>query len=132
MPGIDYRQLRRQVSMREVLSLIGFRPTWRRGPQLRGPCPIPGCCSSSSRPFSVHLTRQVYHCFACRSHGNALDLWAAVRRLSLHHAAIALCQAASLIPPRLPNRRQPSRVASRAPSRNHRPGALPPRKWLPF
>jgi DNA primase len=132
MPGIDYHQLRRQVSMREVLNLIGFRPTWRRGPQLRGPCPIPGCCSSSPRPFSVHLARQAYHCFACGSQGNALDLWAAARRLSLHQAAVALCQAASLIPPRLPNRRQSCRVASRAPSRNHCPGALPPRKWLPF
>lgn len=92
MPGIDYHQLRQQVSMREVLDLIGFHPSWRRGPQLRGRCPIPDCSSTLRRTFSVHLVRQVYHCFACRSHGNSLDLWAAVRRLPLHEAALDLCR----------------------------------------
>lgn len=124
MPGIDYHQVRQQVSMPRVLDLIGFQATWRRGPQLRGPCPIPGCCSSSRRVFSVHLTRQVYHCFACGSHGNPLDLWAAVRRQPLHTAAIDLCHAAALPPPWLPTssttpttyKRQP--VPFRAPFRN--------------
>ena len=99
MPGIDYRQLRQQITMREVLDLIGFQPTWRRGPQLRGACPIPGCSSASDRSFSVHLARQVYHCFACRSRGNALDLWAAVRGLSIHQAAVDLCRVTNLDPP---------------------------------
>jgi DNA primase len=124
MPGIDYHQLRRQIRMRQVLDLIGFRATWWRGPQLRGRCPIPGCCSNSGCSFSVHLTRQVYHCFACRSCGNALDLWAAVHSLSIHQAAVDLCRVANLDPPwltsfgaistrcRLPD------VPFRAPSRN--------------
>jgi|WetSurMetagenome_2_1015567.scaffolds.fasta_scaffold556532_1 DNA primase len=119
MPGIDYRRLRQLVSMTEVLELIGFRPARRRGSQLRGPCPIPGCPSTSEPDFSVHLDRQVYHCFGCHSHGNALDLWAAVRRLPLNPAALALCQAAHLIPPLLPTRRSPSRVPFRDSSRNH-------------
>jgi len=124
MPGIDYRQLRRQITMSRVLDLLGFQPTWQHGPQLRGPCPIPGCHSTSPRPFSAHLTRQIYHCFACRSHGNPLDLWAAVRSLPLHAAALDLCQAAHLVSPRLPASHlfpsldQSCRVASRAPSRN--------------
>jgi DNA primase len=103
MPGIDYRQLRRQISMDEVLALLGFQATGRRGDQLRGPCPIPGCRSPSQRPFSVHLTRQLYHCFACGSHGNPLDLWSAARQLPLHAAALDLCRAAALVPPRLPH-----------------------------
>jgi DNA primase len=119
MPGIDYRQLRRLVSMAQVLELIGFRATWRRGARLRGVCPIPGCPSRSGRAFSVHLERQLYHCFACRSHGNALDLWAAVRRLALHPAAVALCHAVDLIPPQLPAQRPSRRVAFRASPRNH-------------
>jgi DNA primase len=125
MPGIDYQQLRRQISMREVLDLIGFQPTSRRGLQLRGPCPIPGCYSASDRSFSVHLARQVYHCFACRRHGNALDLWAAFRRLSLPHAALDLCRIATIAPPWLPAAPitpptcQPRRVPLRAPLRNH-------------
>ena len=124
MPGIDYHQLRQQITMGEVLDLLAFRPIWRCGPQLRGPCPIPSCGSTSRRSFSVHLTRQVYRCFACRSHGNALDLWAAACDLPLHNAALALCQTADLILPWLtichlipaPRRSRP--VASRAPSRN--------------
>lgn len=124
MPGIDYHQLRQQVSMHGVLDLIGFQPSWCRGPQLRGRCPIPDCPSTSHRAFSVHLVRQVYHCFACRSHGNALDLWAAVRRLPLHEATLDLCRTFNLVPPRLPPPRlthvpdQPVFVAPRASSRN--------------
>ena len=105
MPGIDYPELRRQITMREVLDLIGFQPTSHRGPQLRGPCLIPSCPSTSDRSFSVHLTRQVYHCFACRSRGNALDLWAAVRGLPTYQAAVDLwhvtkCSIASRVPSR--------------------------------
>lgn len=124
MPGIDYQELRQQVSMTQVLDLIGFQPSWRRGPQLRGRCPIPDCPSTSRRTFSVHLVRQGYHCFACRSHGNALDLWAAVRRLPFHEAALDLCRTLNLVPPPLsasyliPAPSQPSHVAFRAPSRN--------------
>jgi DNA primase len=122
MPGIDYYRLRQQITMRQVLDLIGFQAAWRRGSQHRGRCPIPGC--HSSRSFSVHLGRQCYHCFGCHSHGNSLDLWAAVRRLPLHQAALDLCQHVHLPLPRLvsslpPMSRQSCRVPSRAPSRNH-------------
>jgi len=124
MPGIDYHQVRRQVSMTQVLDLLGFQATGRRGPQLRGACPIPGCCSTSNRTFSVHLTRQVYRCFACDSHGNPLDLWASVHSLPLHTATVDLCRTAGLPLPWLPNSSttstvsQPQSVPSRAPSRN--------------
>ncbi len=121
MSGIDYRELRRRITIREVLDLLGFQPTSRRGPQLRGPCPIPGCSSTSDRSFSVHLARQVYHCFACHSHGNALDLWAAVRGLPSYEAAMDLCQVMMLEPPRQPSSHPlPALrgVPSRAPLRN--------------
>jgi DNA primase len=123
MPGIDYQHLRRQIRMRQVLELIGFQATWQRGPQLRGRCPIPGC-STSRRSFSVHLTRQVYRCFACRSSGTVLDLWAKIYTLSIYQAAVDLCRVTNLDPPWLTTaspistaRRLPD-VASRAPSRN--------------
>jgi len=125
MPGIDFHQVRQQVSMTQVLDLIGFQATRRHGFQLRGPCPIPGCRSSSRRAFSVHLTRQVYHCFACGSHGNLLNLWAAVRRLPLHPATVDLCHTAGLPLPWLPNPSTTSTVSNprpvpfHAPSRNH-------------
>ncbi len=124
MPGIDYQQLRRKLYMRQVLDLIGFQVTWRRGPQLRGQCPIPGCRSASGRSFSVQLTRQVYHCFVCRSCGNVLDLWAAVYTLSIHQAALDLCRVTNLDPPwmttvsRISIPRRPPQVPFHAPSRN--------------
>ena len=85
---------------------------------------IPDCRCTSGRPFSVHLDRQVYHCFACHSHGNALDLWAAVRGLSLHDAASDLCHALNLDPPWLPartlslSRANHAQLHLAAPSRN--------------
>lgn len=118
MPGIDYHALRRQITMREVLELIGFRATSRQGPQLRGRCPLPGCGDPSARSFSVHLTRQIYRCFACGTHGNALDLWTAVTGLPLHPAAIALCRVLHRELPRLPASRRPHSIPFRAPSRN--------------
>jgi DNA primase len=124
MPSIDYQRLRQQITIREVLELIGFQATWRRGPQLRGACPIPGCCGTSGRSFSVHLTRHVYHCFTCHCHGNALELWAVIRGVSLYQAALDLCQLLNLDLPWQPAyylaqpTRQPSRVPFRAPSRN--------------
>lgn len=116
MPGIDYRRLHEQIAMAQVLDLIGFEPRWRRGPQVRGRCPIPGCQSTSGHPFSVHLDSQVYHCFACGSHGNPLDLWTAVCDLPIHRAALALCHAAQLTLPWLPL--QSTSVPRRAPRRN--------------
>ena len=92
MPGIDYHELRRQITMREVLDLLGFQPTSRRGAQLRGPCPIPGCSSTSDRSFSVHLARQVYHCFACHIPRQCLGPLGGSPRPADYEAAMDLCQ----------------------------------------
>jgi DNA primase len=92
MPAIDYRRARAVLPIAEVLALTGYTPRWRRGPQLRGPCPVHGSRSATSRVFAVHLGKNLYHCFRCGSGGNALDLWAALRRLPLHAAVIDLCQ----------------------------------------
>lgn len=87
---IDYQALRRRVSMERVLELIGYRPTSRHGPQLRGPCPFHTSNRSQPRCFSVHLTRGLFHCFDCGAHGNQLDLWSQLHHLSIHDAALDL------------------------------------------
>jgi DNA primase len=109
MPGIDYRELRARISMREVLALLHFEPTQVRGAQWRGPCPLHDLSDAKDTPrrrtttcFSVHLDKHVYRCFVCGSCGNQLDLWAAARHLSLYNAALDLCQAAQLTPSWLP------------------------------
>jgi DNA primase len=92
MPGIDYRQLRSLLSMKDVLDLLGWRPRTRRGEQLRGPCPLHGSASPTSRCFAVHLGKGVYHCFRCGAGGNALDLYAAATCQPLYAAAVQLCR----------------------------------------
>ena len=96
MPGIDFAAVRQRASLAAVLPLLGFQPTSVRGPQLRGPCPIHGSQSPRSRSLAVHLERGCYRCFGCGSQGNALDLWAAVHGLSLHAAAVNLCETLGL------------------------------------
>jgi len=92
IPGINYRQLRAAISIAEILRLIGFVPAQTCGPQLRGPCPVHGSRSKSSRVFSVNLKTNAYRCFKCGSAGNQLDLYAAVTKKGLYQAAIDLCE----------------------------------------
>jgi DNA primase len=93
MPGIDFDRLRREITMVEVLNLLGFQPTQRRGDQWHGPCPVHGSTSAGSRSFSVNVTLGRYHCHKCRSRGNQLELWAAVLKQQRHPAMIDLCRA---------------------------------------
>jgi DNA primase len=93
---IDYRALRAQVSMQRVLELIGYRATSRHGHQLRGACPLQTPECPNPRCFSVALNKGVFRCFTCGAQGNQLDLWARLRRLPLHEAAIDLCRHAKV------------------------------------
>ena len=91
MPAIDFTQVRNQVSMEQVLALLNFAPTSRRGSCLRGPCPIHRSADPRSRCFWVDLSTHRYHCFDCRAAGRQLDLWAAVHGQSAYAAAEDLC-----------------------------------------
>ena len=92
MPGIDFDRVRAEVTIEQVLDLLGFVPTRRSGAQRYGRCPLPACGSQHHRSFSVNVALGRYSCHRCRSHGNPLELWAAATNLSLHQAAIDLCQ----------------------------------------
>jgi len=92
MPGIDYRAARALLPLADVLGLIDYQPRSRLGAQLRGPCPLHESAAPTSRVFAAHLRKNAYHCFRCQASGNALDLWAALTRQSLHAAVIDLCQ----------------------------------------
>ena len=91
MPGIDFPLLRRQLPLAQVLELIGFTAVTRRGPQLRGPCPVHGSTAPRSRSFAAHLERNCWHCFRCGAGGNALDLYLAVTKLPVYEGALELC-----------------------------------------
>ena len=80
--------------MEQVLKHLGIfeklRRTGTSRSQYRGTCPIHPGNGERHRSFSVNLDKQAFRCFypACAAHGNALDLWAAVRGLSLREAGI--------------------------------------------
>ncbi len=93
MPGVDFDLLRGEITMRQVLDEIGYRETHRNGAQLHGKCPVHGSSSKTSRVFSVNLSRGRYYCHKCKSHGNHLELHAAVRNTTVYQAALDLCQA---------------------------------------
>ena len=69
MPGVDFRWLRERIAMQDVLQLLQFEPTFRRGDQWRGPCPVHGSRNPRSRSFSVNVRLGRYHCFRLRIAG---------------------------------------------------------------
>src|SRR5271166_239343 len=92
MPGVDFDYVRREITIEQVLDLLGFAPTRRSGEQWYGRCPLGGCGSGRRGTFSVNVALGRYFCHRCRSQGNVLELWAAATILPLHQAAIDLCQ----------------------------------------
>jgi len=92
MPGVDFEAVRSAVSITQVLRLLGFTPTSRKGDQVRGHRPLHEIKARRTSSFSANLRKNVYRCFICRSAGNQLDLWTAATKQELHDAAIDLCR----------------------------------------
>jgi len=86
---VDFSAVKRAVSLETVLGhyQVDLR---RRGDQLQGCCPIHQGRRDDS--FRAHLTRNVFHCFACQARGNVLDFVAAMERCSIREAALRLQQ----------------------------------------
>ena len=101
---IDFAELRRRISMQQVLDLLQWRPASRSGCQLRGPCPVHGSTNERSRSFAVHVQKGVFRCFkpGCPAKGNQLDLYALATGLPILEAAHRLCQRLGTPPPLLP------------------------------
>jgi putative transposase len=100
-PAIDFAAVRAAITMASVLDLLGYQARRARGAQQRGPCPLHGSSSGTSRCFSANLSKHTFHCFKCGRSGNALDLWAQATRQSTYDAAIDLCQRLAISPPTL-------------------------------
>ena len=91
MPGVDFDRVRGEITMEQVLSLLGFQPSERSGVQWYGRCPLHESTSGRCRSFSVNVAIGRYYCHGCHSHGNQLELWAAATKLPLYQAAIDVC-----------------------------------------
>jgi putative transposase len=101
-PAIDFAAVRAAITLAAVLQLLGFQANSSRGSQQRGPCPLHGSTSGTSRCFSVNFEQQAFHCFKCGQSGNALDLWAAATGQLPYDAAIDLCNRLGIPLPTLP------------------------------
>jgi len=91
-PRIDFAFLRSQLTLEQVLRHLGlFDDLKGRAAQLRGCCPLHEG-DRRRRTLSVHLGKNAFHCFHadCQAQGNALDFWAAYRRLPIYEAALDL------------------------------------------
>jgi transposase InsO family protein len=118
-PAIDFATVRATITMASVLDLLGFQARHAQGAQQRGPCPLHGSSSGTSRCFSANLNQHTFHCFKCGRSGNALDLWAHATRQSIYDAAVDLCERLAIAlptPATAPWHREEEPVASPPPS----------------
>ena len=105
MPAIDFRRLRADVSMTQVLDLLGFVIAERWGAQVRGECPLhEASARGKHRSFSAHVDGKKFPCFKCGASGNHLDLWAKASKKSVYEAALDLCARLNIDPPTLASR----------------------------
>jgi putative transposase len=116
-PSLDFAAIRAAVSLAAVLQLLNFQARSTHGAQQRGPCPLHGSTSGTSRCFSANLKDNNFHCFKCGRSGNALDLWAHATGQSIYDAAIDLCERLHiplpvLAPPSTPRNREEEPVAT--------------------
>lgn len=96
---LDLKFLRELIPPMHSLSLLHW--PGRREPcgQWRGPCPIHGSHSPTSRSLSV--SDRYWYCHVCRRGGDAIQLWAEIHRVTVLEAAHELCQRLAIAPPYL-------------------------------
>lgn len=83
---IDFTALKRQVSIKDVLSRYGLLAGLheKKPGRLVGPCPIHGGKNGTS--FNVDLEKNVFHCFSQCGGGNVLDLVVKLETCSIRDA----------------------------------------------
>jgi transposase len=97
---LDFAHLKSQLPMAKVLDQLGLSSRLRGGgAQRRCACPIHRG-DGRGRTFSVNLSENAFCCFdsRCGKKGDAIDLWAAVRQMSLREAALDLARTFQLEP----------------------------------
>lgn len=97
---IDFAHLKGQLPVARVLDQLGLSGRLRgSGTQRRCACPIHRG-DGRGRTFSVNLAENVFCCFdsRCGKQGDVIDLWAAVRQMSLREAAEDLVRTFDLEP----------------------------------
>jgi transposase len=103
-PWVDFEHVKAQLPLARVLEHLqlmdGLRGT---SSQRKGPCPLHGPKPEGQkrgRTFSVNLDKNVFQCFqpACAKKGDVIDLWAALKGVTLRQAALELVRTFNLEP----------------------------------
>jgi DNA primase len=85
---VDFAAIKQSVPLAPLLRRYQVQLR-RSGPdQYRGCCPIHG--GEGRDAFHAHLSKNIFHCFACGARGTVLDFVAAMDRCSLREAALKL------------------------------------------
>lgn len=97
---IDFAEVKRLVSVWDVLDMIGWQAIARTPTERRGPCPIHGSTNIRSRVFAA--SRDGWMCHKCKRNGDAVRLWAELRSMTSYNAAVDLCKRSGSKVPYLP------------------------------
>jgi DNA primase len=123
---VDFKQLKADVAIEQVLAYYGVHLRRIGATQLRGRCPLPTHTSSRSRDsFAVNIARNVWSCrsLSCMQArgggpgGNILDLVALIEGCSIREAALRLQALSGAAPERfiVPRESRPDPVAAENP-----------------
>ena len=86
----DFAAVKQAATLEAVLRHYQIPGLRLHRDQLQGCCPIHRGQRNDS--FRVHLTKNIFQCFACQAHGNVLDFVVAMEQCSIREAALRLQQ----------------------------------------
>ena len=91
MPGIDFNRLRHEITMEQVLDLLGFECIRRRADQWYGYCPLHEFEAKHRRAFSVNVRERCYYCHSGRVGSRRLrtSLVEGLARFSAHSSQLS-------------------------------------------
>ncbi|QEG35900.1 DNA primase [Bythopirellula goksoeyrii] len=104
---IDFKALKAQISIIDLLELFEWQAIKARGDEVRGPCPVHGSSSPTSTIFAVSTSKNAWKCRKCEAGGNQLDLAAHyfdIPRDQCVRVAVALCRELGREIPRIEKR----------------------------
>ncbi len=86
---VNFSDVKRSVTMRQLIAHYGIDWLKESGDELRGRCPI-HAQAKGQRSFHVSLEKNVWQCFSCKAKGNVLDFAMAMEGISVRAAALKL------------------------------------------
>lgn len=89
---VDFKAVKAAVTMEQVLQHYGLLDQMKRsGDSLSGPCPIHN--GTNPTQFRVSVSKNCWNCFSdCKCGGNVLDFVAKKEDITVHAAALKLCE----------------------------------------